>query len=92
MATKNPTYVRIPHVEALIAELRDDNPENDPKDFFIYLGGMRSSKSIQLREGKTLRFNIVNEIDDSEQTLTEVQLFTRSNIGEAMTHGNFYAY
>ncbi len=86
------TPVRIPDVAALIYELKDDNEENDPKEFFILLaGGITSTKSIQLREGKTTRFNIVHEIDDTEQTLTEGQLFNNSNIGMAMRAGNFYA-
>lgn len=37
------------------------------------------------------RFKIVNHIDDSVQRLTGRQLYTRSNIGESMRLGGFWA-
>lgn len=80
---------RIPTVDALIA-LLSEHP-NEPIDCFINLGGVRSSKSIQLSpSGKS--FYVLNEVDDTRQTLTQKSLYTRSNIGAAMDRGNFYAY
>jgi hypothetical protein len=66
--------------------------DEDPQDFCILLAGgaIRSSKSIMLT--KSGRFNVVNEADDTEQTLTGQQLYTHSNIGEAMDKGAFYKY
>lgn len=35
------------------------------------------------------RFHAINHIDGSSQVLTDSELFTRSNIGEAMVKGTF---
>ena len=67
--------------------------ENEENDFFLVVGGFaRSSKTIFLTEDN--KFDITNEIDDSEQTLTEDELFdeTLTNIGKAMKLGAFYKY
>ena len=51
-------------------------------------GGLFSRKTIRAtRDGK---FRIINHIDDSKVTLSEAELFTASNIGEAMTKGAFF--
>jgi hypothetical protein len=47
----------------------------------ILQGGLRSSKTIYYFDNK---FLVCNDIDGSEQRLTEKQLFTHSNIGEAI--------
>lgn len=64
-----------------------------PLDCFIVLGGgmLRSSKSVLYGEGV---FSIVNEIDGTEQTLTEKEVMDEdfTNIGAAMLKGAFYAY
>lgn len=68
--------------------------ENAVHDFFILLNfGARSSKFVDYSP-KTGRFSIVNEIDGSEQNLTEEQLMDEeyTNIGKAITAGAFYAY
>ena len=50
--------------------------------------GLYSRKAIRAtRDGK---FRIINHIDDSNVTLSEAELFTVSNIGEAMTKGAFF--
>jgi hypothetical protein len=51
--------------------------------------GLRSSKSVEWmpEQGK---FWILNEIDGSDQELTEKQLFTDSNIGEALEKGALF--
>jgi len=63
-------------------------------DFYIQLNfGLRSSKYIDMSEdGKT--FYVTNEIDGTEQELTEQQLMDRTytNIGYALQHGALYAY
>jgi hypothetical protein len=56
----------------------------DGANFFLTLnGGLRSSKYIQW-ETATEKFYVMNEIDGSEQNLSEKELFTESNIGEAI--------
>lgn len=52
-------------------------------------GGIYSRKTITESAGG--RFHIVNHIDESVQKLTGRQLYTRSNIGEAMRLGAFVA-
>lgn len=65
---------------------------NNSTEFFIALnGGARSSKSIMYHEQKDL-FEILNHIENSNQLLTEYELFTESNIGEAIKKQTFYKY
>ena len=57
-------------------------------------GGARSSKIIQLdcaRNGVTV-YEVINEIDDTEQLLKESELWTLSNIGDALDEGSLYLY
>ena len=77
---------RIHSVEELIEEIKSGN-----HDFFIGNGLFRSSKYIEYDEDN---FYIVNEIDDTEQTLTTKQLFDENytNIGTSIKNGSFYAY
>lgn len=80
-------YKPIKSVADLIGFLKD----GEWHDFFINLGGVRSSKAIKLRpSGKSV--TVVNEIDDTRQVLHITSLYTRSNIGQAIDDGNFYAY
>ena len=60
-------------------------------DFCIFNGLFRSSKYIECDDNI---FYIVNEIDGSEQTLTDTELFDTeyTNIGEAIKKGTFYQY
>ncbi len=51
-------------------------------------GGLFSRKTI--RATRHDKFRIINHIDDSKVTLTEAELFTASNIGEAITKGAFF--
>lgn len=62
-------------------------------DCFIALcgGALRSSKNVYWASGDKY-FSVINEIDDSEQILSEQELFTQSNIGEAIKNGCFFAY
>lgn len=63
-------------------------------DFFIMLNfGLRSSKTIDYSEEASL-FYVENEIDDSEQELTESEMMDENctNIGKAIKCGAFYAY
>ena len=82
------TYTAIKSLEELDNILTDES-----QDFFITLNGRaRSSKSIFKNEDGS--YNILNEIDDSEQTLTKEQLFDTSltNIGDAIIKNSFYKY
>jgi hypothetical protein len=73
-----------------VKHLRDVVKRGDHEFFIVLANGFaRSSKNIVL-DGT--RFSVVNEIDDSEQTLTARELFTLSNIGTAITRGCFYRY
>ena len=77
---------QIHSVEELIEEIKSGN-----NDFFISNGLLRSSKYIECDDDT---FYIVNEIDDTEQTLTAKQLFDENytNIGTSIKNGSFYAY
>lgn len=65
----------------------------EPQDFFIALNsGAKSSKSIfKTSDGF---YNILNEIDDSEQQLTKEELFNSdlTHVGEAINKNVFYKY
>lgn len=57
-------------------------------DFRLLLcGGAFSRKCISLEDDG--RFHVENWIDDSVQTLTGRELYTQSNIGDAMRNGAF---
>lgn len=71
-----------------ISELKSMLSTDEPKDFAIINGLIRSSKSIMLNDDELI--DVYNEVDDSTQVLTEKELFTESNIGEAIINGNFY--
>lgn len=63
---------------------------DESRDFFIQLnGGIRSSKAIEFHSDAEI-FEIFNFIDDTDQLLTEEELFTESNIGKAITKGALY--
>jgi uncharacterized protein YaaR (DUF327 family) len=67
---------------------------NGAHDFYIQLNyGLRSSKYLDYSP-VTKKFYVTNEIDDTEQELTEQQLMDRTytNIGYALQHGALYAY
>ena len=54
-------------------------------DCFILLNSCcKSSKHIKYYEGDKHPFFIINFIDNTEQELTEGELYTKSNIGEAL--------
>lgn len=82
------TYTKITSVEQLKSFCTDET-----SDFFIWLGGARSSKDIYF-DSESEKFLITNCIDDSEQDLTEEELMDDSytNIGTAITNGTFYKY
>ena len=77
---------QITSLEDLIETINSGN-----HDFFIGGGLCRSSKYIEYDDDI---FYIINEIDDTEQTLTSKELFNKdyTNIGVAINNGNFYAY
>lgn len=66
----------------------------DCESFFIQLNyGMRSSKTISYNQ-ETDEFWVLNEIDDTEQTLKAQELDDRNltNIGLAIRNGAFYKH
>lgn len=74
-----------------VEELKDIC-EDIQVEFFVALnGGLRSSKIIEYDTHRR-KFEILNEIDNTQQVLTENQLFTESNIGEAILKEAFYQY
>jgi len=81
-------YTKITSVEHLKSLCTDDTNE-----FFIWLGGARSSKDIFF-DSESEKFLITNCIDDSEQELTAEELMdgANTNIGTAITNGTFYKY
>jgi hypothetical protein len=65
--------------------------DGETKDFFILLNfGLRSSKAISY-DGSSI-FYVLNEIDGTEQELTEQELMNGdiTNIGKAINNGAFY--
>jgi hypothetical protein len=62
--------------------------ENGVDCFIALAGGLaRSSKQVWYLNGK---WEVFNSIDDTEQVLTDGQLHTDSNIGEAIDKGCLY--
>jgi hypothetical protein len=76
-----------------IASLKQLKQESkDGAEFFILLRfNLRSTKWIEW-DAKNRVFDVINLIDDSEQTLTEKQLMDRgwTNIGHAINSGWLY--
>ena len=77
---------QINSLEELIDTIQSGN-----HDFFIGGGLCKSSKYIEYDDDT---FYIINEIDDTEQTLTAKELFDKdyTNIGTSINNGSFYAY
>lgn len=76
-----------------IDQLKTILADGETKDFFILLHfGLRSSKAISFDGDNT--FYVLNEIDDTEQELTEQELMNNdlTNIGKAINNGVFYLY
>lgn len=74
-------------------QLKSILADGETKEFFILLnGGLRSSKTISYDGDNT--FYVLNEIDDTEQVLTEQELMNNdlTNIGKAINNGAFYQY
>lgn len=75
-----------------IEELKQDCIDNNGcGEFFIALNyGCKSSKTIYWEEEGD-NFNIIHEIDFSDESLDETEL-KESFIGQAMSAGAFYSY
>lgn len=81
-------YTKIKSLE----HLKDESNGGEYQEFFILLnGGGRSSKRIQWDEEDQI-FYITNEIDDTEQELSEDEIMEDSNIGHAINKGAFFKY
>lgn len=80
-------YLKVESTENLKELLRAGNTE-----FFIMLnGGLRSSKIITMSKDEQT-FCIENEIDGSEEELSESEIWFFSNIGKAIDKGAFFMY
>lgn len=76
-----------------VNQLKTILADGETKDFFILLNfGLRSSKAISFDGDNT--FYVLNEIDGTEQELTEQELMSSdiTNIGKAINNGAFYLY
>lgn len=74
-----------------VNQLKTILADGETKDFFILLHfGLRSSKAISFDGDNT--FYVLNEIDGTEQELTEQELMNSdiTNIGKAINNGAFY--
>jgi hypothetical protein len=74
-----------------VNQLKTILADGETKDFFILLHfGLRSSKAISFDGDNT--FYVLNEIDGTEQELTEQELMDSdiTNIGKAINNGAFY--
>ena len=74
-----------------VNQLKTILADGETKDFFILLNyGLRSSKAISFDGDNT--FYVLNEIDGTEQELTEQELMDSdiTNIGKAINNGAFY--
>ncbi len=77
-------YTKITSIEHL-KELTNGKQD----EFFILLNGnFRSSKTIEYIDNE---FHILHQIDDSDETITELEL-SKSFIAEAIEKGAFYLY
>lgn len=76
-----------------LAELKADCVENGGcGEFFVSLnGGLKSSKTIYWEEEGD-DFNVIHEVDFSDETFDDHTLMTESIIGEAMMKGALYSY
>jgi hypothetical protein len=79
-------YIKIESIDSLKAQA-----ENKDLECFIALTLGRSSKIIRWNTAHEV-FKILNEIDDTFQTLKEDELSTESNIARAIDNGTFYKY
>ena len=88
MARKN--FIQVKNLQDLKRLIGEKNKH----DFFIMLNyGLRSSKFIDY-DYDTGMFYVMNEIDGSEQTLSEKEIMDEdfTNIGKALDYGALYAY
>lgn len=85
-----PTYKKIGSIKDLKTFFKKKN-NNESYEFFIQLNLGRSWKTMSY-DKITKKFWIENQIDGSEQFLTEKELFDKSKtlIGKAINEGQFY--
>jgi len=61
-----------------------------PIECFVRMGAARSSKNVQYLGND--QWEIYNGIDDFDQNLTTIELWTESNIGKALDLKQLYLY
>lgn len=74
-----------------IVELKEICLDTSLDCYILLNGSIRSSKVINY-DPITEKFTVLNEIDFSEQVLTESELFSESLIGDAVLAGALYTY
>ncbi len=75
-----------------IDELKELSKDKPIDCFISLMGGMcRSSKSVQYDLRQNV-FSVFNDIVGSEDILTVEELYTDSNIGEAIDKGAFFCF
>ena len=91
MKSTKEKYQKVKSLEEL-KTLDDGSGEKEWLEVFIVLNsGLRSSKRVSYDQ-KRKKFKVVNEIDDSEQELTEKQMMNKNytNIGYAITENSLF--
>jgi hypothetical protein len=76
-----------------IEELKKLCSDEQSHDCFVLLNyGIRSSKSVFMNEDGT--FSVINEIDDSEDEFSELEIMDPnvSIIGKAIANNSFFTY
>jgi hypothetical protein len=74
-----------------VSDLKTEALNEDIDCFILLKNGIRSSKTVRYYEDDD-EFHIFNCIDGTEQTLNEAEIYSESNIGEAIDKGAFYQY
>lgn len=65
--------------------------DGSPVEFYVLLkGGLRSSKCISFDEDDN--YEVLNEIDDSEEIIPHDELMQSFPIGEAISRGSFFCW
>lgn len=83
---------------AQLKKLIDENDGSPIEGYVVLKGSVRSCKTINYADmvdkNGAYKLEILNEIDETKQILTEKNLFNEkyTNIGKAINQGSFYVY
>lgn len=73
-------------------ELKNLSGQDGGCECFISLAGGLARSSKHIWDNGDGTFDVLNEVDDSEQVLTKEEFWTESNIGEALDKGALFLY